>query len=243
MSSPASQIAASADAAHGERPQFSLKVIFAVTTWVAAIAALAVSQFSGWIMCAVGLSFVCLNCSGRFAALQRQPGQSRCFQAAWLLLGVSLFLPAMKGCNSTSIYGWEAARVCFQITFDPPPEISHQTSGYVLYCVCAASNVLLLLSPVFLWRLRRGKGRYYGLLLTATVPAMWCFGDPTQVLIGYYVWCVAGLAILCAFRMRWVMLPLLCIAPMLALFAHRGNHEGTAVPPPTVSAISIRSSP
>jgi hypothetical protein len=207
----------------GGRPQFGLKAIFGFTTWTAAIAGLAVSRFGGWTMFAVGLSLTLLNCSGRLAGCQRPPGQTRCFQAAWLLLMVSLFLPAMKGCNNTSIRGWEAATTCFEIVLDPPPEISRQSSGYAVYCLCAAANLLLALSPLFLWRLRRGKGAWYGLLLVVTVPAMWCMGNSNGLLIGYYLWCAGGLAVMCAFRMRWAMLPLMGATPLLVWFAHQGG--------------------
>lgn len=225
----------------GSRPQFGLKTIFAFTAWTAAIAGLAVSQFSCWTMFAVGLSLVCLNCWGRLVACQRRSGQARCIQAGWLLLAVSLFLPAMKGCNNTSIVGWEAARASLDAALHPPSEISHETGGYLLVCLSGVANVLLAFSPLFLWRLRRGKGAYYGLLLFVAVPAMWCFGDPAQVLIGYYVWCAGGLAILCAFPMRWAMLPLLAIAPTLAYFGHRGNSAGAAARPANVSATTTRS--
>jgi hypothetical protein len=243
LSSPATQTVASADAraSQSTRPQFSLKVIFAATTWVAAIAGLAVSQFAGWTMCAVGLSVVCLNCSGRLTACQRRPGQSWCFRAAWLLLGLSLFLPAMKGCNGTTIRGWEAAKTCGAIVLDPPDSRS-QWSGHALFCLCSVANVLLAVSPLFLWRLRQGKGTFYGLLLVTAVPAMWCFGDPVQVLIGYYVWCAGGLIILCAFRLRWAMLPLVLVALLLVCFARLADQSDVAAHPAAVSATTTRSS-
>jgi hypothetical protein len=222
-------------------PQFGLKAIFGFTAWTAAVAGLGVSQFRGWTMYAVGLSVVCLNCSGRLSACQRQPAQTRFFQAAWLLLFVSLFLPAMKGCNNTSIRGWEAAKVCALVTVDPVAKTPSEWTGHVLFCLCNAVNVLLVLSPLFLWRLRRGKGAYYGLLMVAAVPAMWCFGDPAQMLIGYYVWCAAALAILCAYPMRWAMLPLLAIAPILTWFAPQGSSSSAAGRPTPVSATTTRS--
>ena len=82
------------------------------------------------------------------------------------------------------------------------------------------ANLLIALSPLFLWRLRHGKGQWYSVQFVIAAAAMWCslvinIGPRIAPLIGYVVWCLAGLLVLCAFRMRWAMLPLTTLAPFL----------------------------
>ncbi|HET6881481.1 MAG TPA: hypothetical protein VFI31_15065, partial [Pirellulales bacterium] len=170
-------------------PQFSLKAIFAATTWAGAIAGLAVSHLAGWTTVAVGFSLAALNCTGRLAAWQTKRGQPRLFALGWMLLAASLLLPAVKGCNNESVKGWEAAMVCGSIAFDPPG--SAEWPAVVWYDVLTFGNLPLVLSPLFLWRLRRGKGQLYGTLLAMSCAAMWSVAirDADKVLVGYYVWC------------------------------------------------------
>jgi hypothetical protein len=205
------------------RPQFSLKALFAVTAWAASLAALAASQLAGWTMLAIGFSLSCLNCSGQLAVCHGRTAQRRLFGTGWLLLVVSLFLPAVKGCGNTTFRGWEAAAASFELPlrlFWESKADSAKVNGFVygFYCLLAMANLLLAGSPLFLWRLTRGKGEYYGAIFATASAAMWCFSiEPQMLLVGYYVWCLAGLAILCAYRMRWPVLPLMLLPPLLAL--------------------------
>lgn len=205
------------------RPQFSLKALLAVTAWVASLAALAASQLAGWTMLAIGFSLSFLNCLGQLGVCQRRTAQRRLFGTGWLLLVVSLFLPAVKGCGNTTFCGWEAAAASFELPlrlFWEPKFDSAKDNAFAcgFYCLLAMANLLLAGSPLFLWRLTRGKGGYYGALFATASAAMWCFSiEPQMLLVGYYAWCLAGLAILCAYRMPWSVLPLMLLPPLLAL--------------------------
>jgi hypothetical protein len=204
------------------RPQFSLRAVFGATTWSASVAGLAASHLAGWTMFAIGFSVACCNCAGWLAPCQKGPPQSRVFRLAWLCLFASLLLPAVQGCGTTVHYGWEAGMVCCEVPLMPfLGEDIVDWFGYALYCLLALANLLLALSPLFLWRLRLGKGHWFGAMFVAAASAMWCLSvsDANNLLVGYYAWCSAGLIVLCAFPMRWAMLPLAAVAPVLVWFA------------------------
>src|SRR5579863_6316188 len=101
-------------------PQFSLKTIFALVTWSAAIAGLAVSQLAGWTMTAVAFSVGALNCRGRLQDWQRGARQTGLFRVGWVLFALSLFLPAVRGCGDNSVPGWQVAIACGAAVVDPP---------------------------------------------------------------------------------------------------------------------------
>jgi hypothetical protein len=147
---------------------------------------------------------------------QRRPLQTQLCCAAWFFFLSSMFMPAVEVFGSHS--GWEAADTCFKYVLRPlAREEVKDWSYYTLNCLFALANLLLACSPLLLWRLRHGKGSIYGALFVTSAAAMWC-ALTTKIgpLIGFVVWCSAGLAVLCAFRMRWAMLPLTAVAPLLA---------------------------
>ncbi|HVX14131.1 MAG TPA: hypothetical protein VHC22_23295 [Pirellulales bacterium] len=204
-------------------PQFGLKTVFAFVTWIAAIAGLAVSQLAGWTMTAVAFSLGVVNCSGRLDGWQHGAGRTRLFWLGWTILVASLFLPALKGCGNQSIRGWQAAIACGQLVIDPPGNSSDNWAGVLAYVWLTLGNALLLGSPFLLWRLQRNGGRIYGTLLAMAVATM-CglsigYRNGEFFLIGYYVWCLAGLSLLSAYRMRWSTLALMVLAVLLVHFA------------------------
>lgn len=202
------------------RPQFGLKALFCLTTWAASLAALAASHLAGWTVFTVGFSLSCLNCLGRLAACQSGTVQRRLFRIAWFLLAISLLLPSVRGCGDTVSNGWQAATFSFQLPYWLFSDPKVGCFAYGFYCLIALANLLLALSPLLLWRLQRGKGRYYGTLLPVAAAAMWCPAiDPKALYVGYYVWCLGGLTILCAYRMHWRMLPLMALPPLLIIMA------------------------
>jgi hypothetical protein len=195
-------------------PQFSLKAVFAALTWLSIVAGLAVSQIAGWTMVFVGFSLAVLNCAGRLTILQSDGARPRVFQLGWVLLALSLFLPAVKGCNNQSVVGWQAAVASGSFVLDPPG--TADWPAVVWYGVLTFGNLLLVLSPWYLWRLSRGQGQVYRVLFAATNGCMWSIsiGDAGTFLLGYYVWCLAGLAMLCASPLRWPAVVVLSLGPL-----------------------------
>lgn len=199
-------------------PQFGLKGFFAFITSVAAIAGLAVSQFAGWTMSIVGFALATLNCAGRLETFQGGVAQTRVFRLGWTLLALSLFTPAVKGCGNQNVPGWRAAVLCAHVAIDPPVgEAASKWQAIVLYGWLTLGNALLLCSPFWLRRLQQGRRRLYSILLATTVTAMCSFSirNTNHFLVGYYLWCLAGLSLLCAFRMRW---PTLALMALVLLF-------------------------
>ncbi len=142
------------------------------------------------------------------------------------MLIASLFLPAVKGCGSQGVPGWQAAVTCAQVAIDPPGESTDKSCVVLLYGWLVIGNVLLLGSPFLLWRLQRNGGRIYGTLLAMAVASM-CglsIGSKTGdvFLIGYYVWCLSGLSLLSAYRIRW---PTLALMALSVLLMHLGADE------------------
>lgn len=114
--------------------------------------------------------------------------------------------------------------MCGQLVIDPPvSEASATWRGILLYAWLTLGNALLLGSPFLLWRLQHDKGRLYGAVLATAVAAM-CglsINDKSRdfFLVGYYVWCLAGVSLLCAYRIRWPTLALMALVVLLARLA------------------------
>jgi hypothetical protein len=197
------------------RPQFGLRGLFALITWTAAIAGLAVSRLAAWTMLAVTFSLVAVNCAGQLKMLQSGTGQARVFCLGWILLGLSLFLPAVRGCGNERIAGWKAAMICGRLAIDPPADRSMSKWKVALvYGWLTFGNLLLLFSPLWFWQVRHARGRVYGSLLTTTV-ALFCvlpIGESNPPLVGYYFWCAAGLTLSCASRPPWATMALMALA-------------------------------
>lgn len=189
--------------------QFDLRAMFAFVTAVAAVTRLAVSQFAGWTMVVIAFLLGALNCAGRLRNMQSPSARPRLFRLGWALLAFSLFLPAARGCGEARIEGWRAAGVCGAMVVDSLKKGEWYAAGFFGWL--SFGNLLLLASPLLLWRLRLGAGRVYNVLLATVIAAMCSLSirGTHQFLIGYYLWCCAGLSFLCAARMRWPTLLLM----------------------------------
>jgi hypothetical protein len=193
------------------RPRFSLRELLAVVTWLGAVMALAVGRFSGWTMPAIGFSVAALNCTGKLARLQSPPVRGRVRRWAWLLLLISMFLPAMRGCGNAPITGWQVATVTFAWQIDllrnrPAGEAAIKwASDYALITLLNVGNILAALFPLVAVAVARRGRRCFVLLFACCTSAMCCgsiANQPGTWLIGYYVWCGAMICLLTTVRLR-----------------------------------------
>ncbi len=198
--------------------QFNLRALFALTAWVAMLLAVAVSSRSAWLMAASGFSVTAMNCAGKLTAIQTPRKHRHAVLLAWLLLLSSLMMPAVRGCGDDVVPGYRAAAVAALYQVRPPVEQPSESwlPAYLEFSLLNFANLLLIVSPLLIHRVERGKGQVYGTLLAAGATAMWCMpiGEPPgSLLAGYYVWSLAPLCLLASIRLRWwVLVPMAALA-------------------------------
>jgi hypothetical protein len=204
--------------------QFSLRGILAFTAWAACTAAWATMRGAGVVVLAVGFSMAALNCRGDLSAWQL-PGRRgrRLVHLAWALLLASLFLPAIRGCSNAPIAGWQAAQACAAVQFSPldPSGIEQHWVAYGYYSLLNLANLLILLSPLALYLAGRGKGQTYAALLGVSAIAVWSAAIDDaggSLLAGYYVWSLAVLCLLSAFRIGACTLSIMAACALVRLF-------------------------
>ena len=212
-----------ADGTQRRRPQFSLRSLLAITAWAAAIMALAVSSLSALVVSAVGFSAAALNCAGKLSMLQTTANRRRAVGLAWLLLLASLGMPAVRGCNNEAVPGYSAAAVALAYQVQPPVSQPAESwvAAYVEFTWLNLANVLLVLSPLFIRRVERGRGHVYAALLALASAAMWCvpIGErPGSLLVGYYIWCLAALCVLVSIRLHAWVLAAMAVFPLAKWF-------------------------
>ena len=199
------------------RWQFNLRDAFLATTATAGAAALAGYRGMGSLVLSLGLAAAWLNVRGRLTPLQTHRARPKLFYAAWLLLGVSLFLPAMKGCDNSALRGWQTAQAAVLLEADAVAELSENPGAvlqqgshelreglrfWTILTLINAANLLLLSSPLLLWRIQRGKGEWLGAAFAMAAVGPWAVPLRDPVLIGCYVWCAAFLVVLLSYRIR-----------------------------------------
>lgn len=200
--------------------QFSLRTLFYAVTWLAGIAGLAVSPLKGWTVFAAGYSLACLNSMELLARVQTPAAQPRMFRLSWLLFAVSLALPCMKGCNNADVPGWQAAVNCGELAICGLT--AEQPWAHLTWLVVTVGNLILALSPAVLWRLQCGKGTWCRAVFALAAATIWCLSiaDPSNLLVGFYVWSVAAIVLVSAYRIRWPHLLLMALAPLLVWLSH-----------------------
>ena len=194
--------------------QFSLFSLFELTTAAAIAAALVAAQGWGTLVLSTGLTLAWFNVRGSFVRWQTPRGQVWLFSAAWVLFVVSLLLPALE-VFSSYVFGWQAAAFMAQVEWEGFADASSRKnwlernilSSLLSFCwltMMNATNLLMLFSPLTLWRLRRGKGQLLANALAVTCVAAWVvpFGEPGYF-VGCYVWCASMMLLLVARRMTW----------------------------------------
>lgn len=205
--------------------QFNLRTLFALTAWIAVLMAIAVSSLSAWLMTALGFSMTTMNCAGKLAAIQAPRSHRRAVLTAWWLLLTSLMLPAVRGCGNDAVPGYRAAAVAVLYQLQPPVDQPAETwlAAYLEFSLLNLANLLLIVSPLFIPRVERGKGQIYGVLLATGAAAMWCtpIGEtPGSLLAGYYVWSLAPLCLLASIGLRWwVLTPMIVLALVKSIWA------------------------
>jgi len=170
---------------------------------------------------AVGLTVSALNARGVFVAWQfPNPRGARLVYCGWGLLILSLFSPAVRGCGNSPVPGWSAAHAAAASQFRlPEPEGGRHWVAYAFYSTINLANLLLLLSPWALVRGRRGGGQTYAAILGASAVAVWsaAIGHPHEFLAGYYLWGLAMLCLLSAFRLGGRTLAAMVVLGMMWL--------------------------
>ncbi|MBW3596666.1 MAG: hypothetical protein KY475_05260 [Planctomycetes bacterium] len=196
------------------RWQFSLKSAFLATAVAAGVACLVGYRGFGSLVLSAGLIAAWLNVRGRLDRLQTRKVRPKLFYAGWMLLGASLFLPAMKGCNNQPVYGWQTAYLCAVTEAEIVHELVQdseldaerpleQVGSFAWITAINAANLLLVLSPLLLWRLQRGQGQFLGAALAIAAVSPWALAmrDP-HMFIGCYVWCASFIVLLLSCRIQ-----------------------------------------
>jgi len=175
--------------------QFGLKHLFGLTTLVALAAALIAAFGARAVPPSVGILWTWLNLCGAFHFFQQGRAQKRLLWLAWATFLVSLALPSLRVFTTGWVYGWQAAMAVIQLPYFAvvKPSWSDVSVSAGLVClVVNFANGLAVLMPLLIWRLGRGTGQRMGAALCLTAVSTWVLWD-SQMLVGYYVWCVSFL--------------------------------------------------
>jgi hypothetical protein len=151
------------------RWQFKLWHAFVVMTHVAVAAAVSRAFGSGTLVISTGLLVALLNWMGAFDLFQTGRPQSIILGLAWLMFLVSLALPAMEvfGPILGASAAWAAVILPWRVITDSGPN----GWGLVAFLALDIANLLMALLPFEIWRLARGDGRAYSVVLCLAMVA------------------------------------------------------------------------
>ena len=156
------------------------------------------------------------------------------FRVAWILFAVSLALPVLH-VTSSYTYGWEAAVTIAHVEWESVTQdgvtkifsSDNLSAKYALSGVLSffqltlmnGANLLLLLSPLTLWRSRRGKGTWLKNSFAVMCVAAWIVPfDDSGFLVGCYVWCASMMLMFIARRVTWrVVVAMVAVALMFGV--------------------------
>jgi hypothetical protein len=192
------------------RKQVTLRGLFLATTYFAVSSGLAMKFGLGIFMLMNGVFLTWLSHRGYLWWMQTTSARPKTYGVAWLLFAVSFGLPAVtvRGCGTAPPeiwYGWQAAiataNVPAAILDDSVPLIrdpSQRTAKHFweLFASCILAvlwnlpNLLMLVSPLLLYRQQHGKGHVLSLLFSCAAFSSWTWGinGGSDLRIGYYVW-------------------------------------------------------
>ena len=144
-------------------------------------------------MASAGISLAWLTCAGAFETIQSGRRQAKVFGLSWVVFLVSLVLPSVTVFGPVS--GFSAAWFSIAGPIDSVFQRGQLPIGVIIYLVIDVANVLMLLLPLLIWRLSRGRGQWHGAMLSIAMVAPWCVAwdasNTPDLLFGYYVWCVS----------------------------------------------------
>lgn len=193
--------------------QFRLVHLFLATFLVAVITLLAISVGPGTLPFSIGITLAWLNVQGFFGWLQQKRSRPRVCCVVWLLIAISLILPSAKGCNNKPIKGWQAAQMVIMAEGSMLKKLATTEEPFnganlvfiVHFTLINLANLLILSSPLFLYRLQKGKGRHLGNALAIAAVSVWVipWSGPSDFLIGYYVWAGGITLLLFTVRFGW----------------------------------------
>jgi hypothetical protein len=198
------------------RWQFTLWHIFVVTTGVGIAAAVARAFGLGTLAISMGLLVALLNWLGAFQVLQTGRRQSTVLVFAWLTFLVSLALPALEvfGPISGAEAAWAALVMPWEvITGHGPP-----AKGLLVFLAADTANLMMVLLPLGIWRLARGRGGVFCTILCLSMVAAWGMGWNSRMLVGYYVWSASFMIALTAIPIRpWTLAAIIALAVSFAV--------------------------
>ena len=184
------------EAAERPRWQFGLAHLFGLTTLSAIAAALVAAFGPGTLPISIGVSLAGISFAGLLRPLQTGRRQAVTLWLAWAAFLLSLALPSLHIFGPVA--GWEAGWFVLVAPVDAARkgELLHVQLLWLLMLDLA--NLLAILLPLLVWRLRRGGGEWYAAVLCVAMISPWSVGWDSPMLPGYYVWCLSFLLALVA---------------------------------------------
>jgi hypothetical protein len=204
----------------------SLRGLFLCTTYFAIASALAARWGLGLFVFAIGAGLTWLSFRGYLWWMQTRTARPRVFGGGWLLVAVSLALPALttRGCNNqtTTLHGWQLAQMGAMFAGGGAMELVKQAvqpeswtwenageaAGAAVFALMLnLPNAMILVSPWLLYRQQRGKGAVGSALLNCATVSTWIWGtspgEGDELRIGYYIWSAGITLVSLAWRPGW----------------------------------------
>jgi hypothetical protein len=178
------------------RWQFGLAHLFGLTTLSAIAAALVAAFGLGSLPISIGVSLAGVNYAGLLRPLQSGRPQAALLWLAWATFLISLALPSLHVFGPVA--GWEAGWAVLAMPVEAVRKGDLLHVQLLWFLMLDLANLLAVLLPLLVWRLRRSGGRWYAAVLCVVTISPWSVGWDTPMLPGYYVWCLSFLLALAA---------------------------------------------